>query len=548
MKAIKYLTNLFGRFPSVKRIHRYRLRKILRGSQEMKKSGDPFVINRINEEFTSKNLKINVAHVSKCIFGEDKQNIEIIVRQFLLARLEKLQLNKAILSAFESKKKRIIYKLPDEWIFLLEANNLQVDRFKSRILFKIYILMFFLYGTISIFSIIIDFFKQNKLKKINVNRKFVNFVDLKPHSLPRQSTVESYDLINWYLNWEGRIQGLNEIHHNIKLPSRMYRNMLLLNSHFIPPIYDLKNQLKYLMWGLTSIIISFISFFRGRWVNCLLLREAALAKRIILADHKLIAAEYFFSNSGSTYRPLWTYPAERRGSVITMYYYSVNYSHFLTARGYPNIQLGFQSMNWPRILNWSKPFAEYTQTLLLDKNVKITLVPPIYYCDFDILVPQSDKPYIAVFDIIPARESFYTVFNIECDYYNFLNCKNFLEDIYDTVVSSGYNLMWKRKRSYGNNSFYNSAYIKFADSFFSRQGIICPHPDVSAFRVIKNSYAAVSIPFTSTAIIASHFLKPSVYYDSTNILFKDDRGAQSIPLISGKSELVEWIKSIDKDR
>ncbi len=542
MKSINYLTNVFGRFAMIKRIHRNRLRRILRGSQQMKTSEDPFVISKINEELTIKNLQINLEHVSKYIFGEDAQNIEVIARQFLLARLENMQLNKSILRSYGAGKRGIIYQLPDEWIFLLEANNLHVNRFKSRILFKFYIFMFFLYGIMSIFSITIDIFKKNNLKKINANRKFVSFVDLNPNSLPRQSSDESYDLVNWYLNWEGRLQNLNEIHYNIKIPDRTYRDILLINSHLIPPICDFKNQLKFLCWGLTSILISFISFLQGRWVNCLLLREAALAKRVMLADQKLIAAEYLFSNSVRIYRPLWTYPAERRGSVITMYYYSVNYSGFLTDRGYSYLQLGSQSMNWPRILHWSEPFGEYTHTIVIDKKVNITLVPPIYFCDFNILLPQSDKPYIAVFDIIPARASFYTIYNMELEYYNFLNGKNFLEDIYDTVVSYGYNLMWKRKRSYGGNAFYNRAYIKFANSFSSRQSIICPHPDVSAFRVIKDSFAAISMPFTSTAIIAKHFSKPSVYYDSTNILFKDDRGAHGIPLISGKSELVEWIK------
>lgn len=543
MQIIKNLFNIFKEFELIKRIHRKQMRKILRGARRLKETDDPQIINKIKEELTITNLNINFAHVSKYIYGEEAYNIEIIARQYLLARLAGIPLNKSILGHYGSQNLKLIYQLPDVWISLLREKNIHVDRFKSKILFKFFIFKFFLYGIITILSIFTDVFRKNKFKKLSSNRKFVSFIDLVPHCLPRASSGESYDVVNWYLNWEGRIQNLSEIHHNIKVPNRIHRNIILRNSHYIPVLYDLKNQLKYIIWGLTAIIISFVSFFRGRWVNCLLLREAALAKRVVLANKQLIAAEYLFSNSGHTYRPLWTYAAERRGSVITMYNYSVGFLWFKTTCGYPNIEMGFQSMTWSRILIWSIPLAEYTRSVLIDKNVKVVIVPPIYHSDFNISIPPCDKPYISVFDITPARTSFVAVASVNLDYRTFLIGKQFLEDIYEVVISSGYNLMWKRKRSYG--PIHNRAYIKFANSFSERPGVICLHPDVSAFRAIKNSIATISMPFTSTALIAKHFSKPTVYYDSTNIICKDDKGSHHIQVISGKSELMDWMKQLD---
>lgn len=538
------MINYLGQLVFIKRIHRNQFRRILRGSQRMKKSDDPFIINRINEQLTITNLEINTSHVSKYIFGEDTLNIEIVARQYLLARRAGPRLNKSIMSYFGSRKLRFIVPLPEVWLSLLENNNISIDRFKSKILFKIIVFKYFIYGIFAVFFSLINIFRLNRSKKISSTGKFVSFINLAPHSLPRLSSNESYDIINWYLNWEGSVKNLSEIHHNVKAPNRFHRSILLRNSQYIPSLCGLKNYLNFIIWGLSSIVISFVSFFCGRWVNCMLLQEAALAKRVSLAKNRFLASEYLFPISSSNFRPLWTYAAERRGSIITRYNYAASFQQFLTNHGYPYKEIGYQSMNWPRILQWAVPYAEYTQSVLLDKKVKVEVVPPIYYRDFDIDIPSSNKPMISIFDVTPVRASFSSILIHEMEYHTYLIGKQFLEDIYDVVVSSGYNIMLKRKRSYGN--IHDRTYIKFLNSFSSRPGVICSHPEVSAFRVIKNSYAAISTPFTSTALIAKHFSKPSIYYDSAKMLFKDDRGAQGIPLISGKFELSEWIQNLKK--
>ena len=50
------------------------------------------------------------------------------------------------------------------------------------------------------------------------------------------------------------------------------------------------------------------------------------------------------------------------------------------------------------------------------------------------------------------------------------------------------------------------------------------------------------MPFTSTSFIAQYYNKSTYFYDPTKILFKDDRGAQGVELISGYDELYNLIK------
>jgi len=69
-------------------------------------------------------------------------------------------------------------------------------------------------------------------------------------------------------------------------------------------------------------------------------------------------------------------------------------------------------------------------------------------------------------------------------------------------------------------------------------------PDISAYRVIEASTAVISMPFTSTALIARELGKPSCYYDPTDMIQKDDRAGHGIDIISGPEELRKWFKKL----
>ena len=61
---------------------------------------------------------------------------------------------------------------------------------------------------------------------------------------------------------------------------------------------------------------------------------------------------------------------------------------------------------------------------------------------------------------------------------------------------------------------------------------------------IEKADIVVSMPFTSTSLIGNAYSVPSVYYDPFFIISKQDRGANGLPLLSGKDELRQWIKSL----
>jgi polysaccharide biosynthesis PFTS motif protein len=103
-------------------------------------------------------------------------------------------------------------------------------------------------------------------------------------------------------------------------------------------------------------------------------------------------------------------------------------------------------------------------------------------------------------------------------------------------------MLWKRKRKIG--SIAHPRYRIFAERLSEAENVIIVDPDISANRVIEASSLVISMPFTSTALIARELGKPSCYYDPTGLVQKDDRAAHGIEIISGPEELKEWLKNI----
>jgi polysaccharide biosynthesis PFTS motif protein len=100
-------------------------------------------------------------------------------------------------------------------------------------------------------------------------------------------------------------------------------------------------------------------------------------------------------------------------------------------------------------------------------------------------------------------------------------------------------MLWKRKRNIGRIA--HPFYRHLADQLANNSHVMLVDPEISAIRVVESSVAVISMPFTSTALIAKEMGKPSIYYDPTGLLQKDDRAAHGIPILSTRDELDEWL-------
>lgn len=374
-------------------------------------------------------------------------------------------------------------------------------------------------------------------------KRHIYFADLGPGNLPQEvNDSRSHDVISWYLQWPGKKMGIEAIHHSVAsaLPASVGDIEVLPCRGPLPDLAGARAVVNYALWGMRASFVAAIDCLRGRWWHALLLNQAALAAQVRTLPADSLAREYLFHNSGWIYRPLWTYEAERRGSAITFYFYSNNIEGFKRSDGYPSLPYGWKAMTWPHYLVWDEYLADFVRRAV-GAQVNISVVGPIWFQSSAAEMPQLDKTGVAVFDVTPHRQSLYCTLGADYEFYIPATSNTFLEHVANATRQFDAVMLWKRKRKIG--SIAHPHYRHFADRLAERGNVVLVDPDISALRVIESSCAVISMPFTSTALIARELGKPSIYYDPTGQLQRDDRAAHGIPVLSGPDELKTWLSS-----
>lgn len=545
LRAVKYVLSFIVWLASpflafIKRIRRDRLRRIMRGYRALKQSGHLDRIALVNQALTERKLGIQTRYFSKFILGAGVASGEIAVRQYLLIRIAGLNLNGALLLASGQEGGSVIFPLPGEWREVLTEQGFEVANFKSAVLWQFYIFAFLLYGILQIgrcvFSGIISGNGANPNQK-----PYVYFAQLASGNLPKNvGGSQSHDVISWYLQWHGRKLDIEAVHHGVAnlLPVSVGNVSILPQNLLLPGISGWGSILSYAVWGVSSSAMAVLDCLRGRWWHAFLLNQAALAAQVRFLPVASLAKEYLFHNSGWIYRPLWTYEAERLGSTITFYFYSTNCEAFKKSGRYPAIPFGFKAINWPRYLVWDEYQADFVRRAVGTEAI-ICIVGSIWFQSSAAELPKFERRGVAVFDVTPHRASRYCQLGMDSEFYTPVVANPFLLEVSNAIQRHAVLMLWKRKRSIG--SFAHPHYRRLADQLAKQEHVVLVDSDISPHRLIEASFAVVSMPFTSTAVIARELGKPSIYYDPGGGLQQDDRAAHGIPIISSQDELEAWL-------
>jgi polysaccharide biosynthesis PFTS motif protein len=308
-----------------------------------------------------------------------------------------------------------------------------------------------------------------------------------------------------------------------------------------PMLHTPKAALQFLVWSLGSTFAAVCALFAGNWWRAMMLSESAKAWLVQLQQPEVLARDYLFHNSNWIYRPLWTYPAEKKGSRILFYFYSTNVEQFKQLGVYPEPLYGWKCTSWPNYLVWD----EAQKNFLLRANVAeaaVEVVGPITFHAGSLLPTDLPEHSIAVFDVQPMRDAVYQPLAIDLEYYVPLVASGFLADIAHCTKNSRYHIVLKRKRDVGSRV--HPRYRKTLEDLAAGQRFVEIDPNVSAQALIEKSAAVISAPFTSTALLARELGKPSAYYDPSGLCEPDDRAAHGVPVLAGRAELARWLASL----
>lgn len=512
----------------------------MRGYQVLKRSGRLDRIAAVKEALTEHSLGLPQSNFSSVVMGAGAASGEIVLRQNLLVRVGGDRLNRALLLALGKEQGRVLLPLPKEWREILTKHGFEVAYFWSALLWQCYVCALLLYGAAKIGKITINGITSRKRAETN-RKSYVYFADLGLGNLPQKTNnSQSHDVVSWYLQWPGRKSDIETVRHSVanSSPSIVDGIAVLPQCGALPVLTGWGAIINYAVWGLHASVISALDCLRGRWWHALLLYQAALSAQARALPTEFLAREYLFHNSGWIYRPLWTYEAERRGAVITFYFYSSNSERFKRSDGYPPLPYGWKAMTWSRYLVWDEYHADFVRRGV-GEGANISIVGPIWFHAGGDELPAVNTKGVAVFDITPFRSSKYQTFGADFEFYVPSTSIRFLTDIQEVAEDAGYMMLWKGKRKIA--SIAHPKYRYLARRLSETESVITVDSDISAHLVIEASTLVISMPFTSTALIARELGKPSCYYDPTALLQKDDRAAHGIPIIQGPQSLRAWI-------
>ena len=529
---------LFGKM--LKRLYFRILRRRLRGYRILKKSSRIWKVDEINEALTTTEC-IKEGVYSKIIFGAFGKNVELSIRQYLLMRLAGVQLGKDILYTHGKVGAKVVYPLPPEWRKVLNLRGLKVDAVRSMVLWNALVFIALVYGVLSIGRTFLQGIKEIIKPSIPALGCYIFFDGLSESNLPRASRDgPGRDIISWYQQWSGRTK-FHAITHTVKGVTRTTSMGVPLFSlrSAIPPPTKLSTLFRYLGWGVVASVIATVDFLRGRWWHALLLSEASKAALVRMHQSNQLALDYLFHNSAWMYRPLWTYEAEAKGSRIIFYFYSTNIEPF-SRPGYDPLRAscGYQAMTWSHYLVWDEYQADFVRRVACG-DPRIDVVGAIGFSDSKKFLSVLPSRTVAVFDIQPQRDILYKLQAPDFDYYIPSVAIQFLADIHQVLKEADCHLAFKKKRDIGRLA--HPLYRDYVRKFKNLDNCIYVQPEVPADKVSEGCFAVISMPFTSTAHGAHAMGKPSVFYDPSGLIQKNDRAAHGIEVLCGRDELREWL-------
>jgi polysaccharide biosynthesis PFTS motif protein len=520
---IPVITKLF------KKKHISKIRAINIGHKRLKSENRLELLRQLKDILTK--TKLNNTSLLKSFFHRGDFDIELSIRQYLTVRILGYSFNKSILYCIGSNKS-LSHPLPKEWRDALINQGINVNHFNSALLWHANGFLYWCWGVLSELKSIYFLLK----KQPNLG-KYIFFADLTDNNI--SANPNRHNIVNWYLRWKN-IE-INSICHSASGTSDFKLGKVdIVHTNGLPKLIRTK-LLKYVGFFIYEMIHSFLwLFFKPAYG--FLISESMKLKRVDLANDADLARDYLFNSSAPYYRPIWTYVAEDKGSRILYYDYSTNTAHFKNKNGYP-IEKPWHLRSWPHYLVWNEFHADFIRRH--DKHNSV--IENVGHIWFSSSGKCADIPLnsIAVFDVVPHRPTKHIEVGFTEEYYTFKITNQFLSDIQLVLSKSNMCMPHKRKRI---TKFAHKNYIRRIRQLSKELNYINIYPNIDPLQVIQKTKACISMPFTSTAIIAKQEGKASVYYDPTGIIHKDDGSAHGIEVLSGINELEEWVEKISNDK
>ena len=482
-----------------KRKRKSHIRSYMRGYQYLKKQGKLAYLNQI------KCLLADEIIIKKYKETEFTQNELICLKQFIVFRILNSKFNESLLSAISRSNKELKFHLPKKFRVLLEQEGFKVLTISNQFRWIIFCFKWYLIGIFSGLIELMKIFTSNPYPE----KDFIYFDNLSKNNLPLKNCPNpTKTIVGWYID-KFKLDA-DRIYHNVKnIPDLTFKS---IKVHFlsspIPSLNTFYSSFNFLLWFLKNIIVSIFSPNKQ-----ILFRERVLAKLFQLSSFNQ-KSKFFFHQSTSILRPLWTYEAEKSGSEIVFYFYSLNYEE-LQQVGKPILQNYYwSSTSWPNYWLWNKEQINYLKTKVLNP-FKHKIVGPIPFSTSlkKENIRIKDKSII-VFDVQPQRDYFFQLWYPHVDFYNTDFSIKFLKEIDAVAKKLDLKVLIKRKRK-DNLNLISKKYVRYVNNLVQGGRWIELNPDLDACTATKlnNIFAVIATPFTSVVHFSIKNKLPTIYFN-----------------------------------
>ena len=543
-ELIKILQKVAKLLPGLRRLLLRKVRQSIRGYHMLRKKNLLHIPAELKSKLEATRVLPAGGRLSTDIFGPIAVDHDLIVRQFLLSRYICIysRFNHFLLSSIGSANNRFYFPLPLSWREVLSSANIPAETRLNSLLWGIEVFVHWVGALIRILRIFIQSLGA-LMSQSRWPSDYALFSGISEEMLPdKKNPLLERNVINWYAAWEGRAPSVT----TLACTAATKREIKVPGIKIVPIKIDLPTLpsysalAKFFLWGVSSSILSFGRLVTGKWWDALLLSEAAKAAVVRYNPKERLAREYFFMFDW-TYRPIWTYLAESMGSKIYFFFYSTNSEQFKTKSGYIPLLFDWRSINWPNYVVWDQ-YQEDFIARHSGAEARFHIAGPLHLSGKVPVEIDFKKKSLAVFDVMPMRLSIYATLGLSKEYFVAKTCIDFVQDIIDTASELNCHVYLKTKRVVSKRV--DASYQRLLDSLHNRDNVTVLSGDYPAETLIRKTAMSVSMPWTSTALIANYFAKPACYYDSTETLLHDDRGAHGVPVCVGKEELRQYLSTL----
>ena len=517
----------------------------LRGFYYLKKERKLNVWRVLRHEF----LRAGVTSINgstllnKAFFQSAHPEARLIVQQYCADKFLKSWLGGQLLIYIGAPKKKLIWPLNSAWLKVLDENKILYHSILNRILWGAFVSLIFLSNIYKAAIILFKIFPTLSFKVgIRDWRKTVYFYGLNINNII--GGYKNFNIISWYVKEHKIKSNIYCIGHGVAGAPEATIDNTIVKFRSLPfqssqRIYP---YIRLYFWVIFFIIICIFDLLRLHWERPLLFLEAMKLKICELSAKEDLCDQYLFHWSGGSYRPMWTYAVEKKGSKVLLYFYSLSEQPKIYDSN-PDLKNELYLLNWNNYFFWDEQHKEYHSKSIFN-NVNGVITGPIWFTDNNDYVPEKIGKYISVFCIEYFRKAFYIGSSTLVEYFEYNEgvLNKFLEDIDYCCKIVQINMAHKRKRAQGRRE--SKGYLKKIVELTATSTYFPIVSEISPTKLIAGSVGVISFPFTSVGVIAANQNKPSIYYDPTGKLDINDIASHNIPIIAGRENLLIWMQAL----